>query len=159
MVPKSKSAIVRGAGGGIGAAICRRLTGDGLPVAAWDFDGQSIKRLKSDGAAAAAFRVDVSDPDLVERACSETVAALGPPSMLVNCASIREVVDPLELSPESWRRVMGVKLDGALYCTQAVARVMASYGGGSIVNIASIASLDAYPTGPRMWPRSTACSA
>ncbi len=145
MGPKSKSAIVTGAGGGIGAAICRRLTGDGLPVAAWDFDGQSIERLKAGGAAAAAFRVDVSDPDLVERACAETVAALGPPSMLVNCAGILEVVDPLELSPESWRRVMGINLDGALYCTQAVARVMASYGGGSIVNIASIASLDAYP--------------
>jgi NADP-dependent 3-hydroxy acid dehydrogenase YdfG len=50
MVPKSKSAIT-GAGWGIGAAICRRLTGDGLPVAAWDFNGQSIERLKADGAA------------------------------------------------------------------------------------------------------------
>lgn len=40
---------------------------------------------------------------------------------------------------------MGINLDGAPDCTQAVARVMAAHGGGSIVNIASIASLDAYP--------------
>lgn len=138
-------AIVTGAGGGIGAAICRKLTADGAAVAAWDFDTESAGRIRAEGAAVTALGVDVSDPDRVERACSETAAALGTPAMLVNCAGIREVRDPLSLAPDSWRRVMAVNLDGALYCTQSVGRLMASGGGGSIVNIASIAALDAYP--------------
>jgi meso-butanediol dehydrogenase/(S,S)-butanediol dehydrogenase/diacetyl reductase len=145
MAVRGNCAIVTGAGGGIGAAICRTLTADGAAVAAWDFDVESAERIRAEGVAVAAFRVDVSDPDCVQRACSETAAALGPPAMLVNCAGIREVRDPLELPPDSWRRVMAVNLDGALYCIQSVGRLMAANGGGSIVNIASIAALDAYP--------------
>ncbi|HEX6348772.1 MAG TPA: SDR family oxidoreductase [Candidatus Dormibacteraeota bacterium] len=133
MDPKSKVAVVTGAGGGIGTAICRRLAQDGVAVAGWDL-----------AAPAGGFAVDITDPGAVAAACAATVAALGPPSMLVNCAGIREVVDPLDLSPEAWRRVLAVNLDAAFYCTQAVARVMAEHGGGAIVNIASIAAFDAY---------------
>lgn len=130
---ESKVAVVTGAAGGIGSAICRRLAEDGIRVAGWDLAG-----------AGAAFVVDITDPEAVARACADTVAALGPPSLLVNCAGIREIGDPLDLSPDSWRHVLAVNLDGAFYCTQAVARVMAAHGGGAIVNIASIAALDAY---------------
>jgi NAD(P)-dependent dehydrogenase (short-subunit alcohol dehydrogenase family) len=145
MAGRGNCAIVTGAGGGIGAAICRKLTTDGAAVAAWDFDAESAERVRGEGGALVTLRVDVADPESVERACGETVAALGPPAMLVNCAGIREIRDPLDLPPDSWRRVMAVNLDGALYCTQSVARLMAAAGGGSIVNIASIAALDAYP--------------
>ncbi len=137
-------AIATGAGGGIGTAICRRLT-DGVAVAAWDRDGAAAARVCDDGSAAAAFQVDVADPEAVDRACAATAAELGPPAMLVNCAGIREVADPLDLAPEAWRRVMAVNLDGAPYCTQAAGRFMAANGGGAIVNVASIAALDAYP--------------
>lgn len=139
-----KCAIVTGAGGGIGAAICRALAAEGAAVAAWDSDVAATERVRSEGAADACCAVDVADPDAVDRACSETAAALGTPALLVNCAGIREVRDPLELTTEGWRRVMAVNLDGAFYCSRAVARLMAS-GGGAIVNIASIASFDAYP--------------
>lgn len=145
MAGQGNCTIVTGAGGGIGAAICRKLTADGAAVAAWDSDGDSAERVRAEGAAQVAMRVDVADPADVERACAETAAALGPPTMLVNCAGIREMRDPLELAPESWRHVMAVNLDGAFYCTQSVGRLMAANGGGSIANIASIAALDAYP--------------
>jgi NAD(P)-dependent dehydrogenase (short-subunit alcohol dehydrogenase family) len=92
----------------------------------------------------AAFEVDITDPTAVQHACQATATVVGPPTLLVNCAGIREIADPLDLTVESWRRVMAVNLDGPFYCTQAVGRVMAENGGGAIVNIASIASLDAY---------------
>lgn len=133
MRSERKVAIVTGALGGIGAAICERLREDGATVAAWDLV-----------VGGSGFAVDVSDPEAVARACAATVDGVGPPSMLVNCAGIREVVDPLQLAPDAWRRVLAVNLDGAFYCTQAVARVMAENGGGAIVNIASIAAFDAY---------------
>jgi NAD(P)-dependent dehydrogenase (short-subunit alcohol dehydrogenase family) len=142
--PQRKVAIVTGAGGGIGAAICRRLTAEGVAVVAWDSDAGSAERVRVEGAAVAAFEVDITHPAAIQQACQVTATRVGPPTLLVNCAGIREIADPLDLTVESWRRVMAVNLDGAFYCTQAVGRVMAESGGGAIVNIASIASLDAY---------------
>jgi NAD(P)-dependent dehydrogenase (short-subunit alcohol dehydrogenase family) len=142
--PQRKVGIVTGAGGGIGAAICRRLTAEGVAVVAWDADAGSAERVRVEGAAVAAFEVDITDPAAVQQACQVTATLVGPPTLLVNCAGIREIADPLDLTVESWRRVMAVNLDGAFYCTQAVGRVMSENGGAAIVNIASIASLDAY---------------
>jgi len=137
---RSTVAVVTGAGGGIGSAICARLARDGVVIAAWDADLQAAQPVV-DRLAGAAYQVDVADPEAVDRAMADTAARLGTPRMLVNCAGIRDVGDPLDLTPQAWRRVMAVNLDGALYCTLAVARQMATTGGGSIVNIASVAGL------------------
>jgi meso-butanediol dehydrogenase/(S,S)-butanediol dehydrogenase/diacetyl reductase len=137
---RSTVAVVTGAGGGIGSAICARLAREGVVIAAWDADPQAAQPVV-DRLTGAVYQVDVADPGAVDRAMADTAAQLGPPRLLVNCAGIRDVGDPLDLTPEAWRRVMAVNLDGALYCTLAVARQMATAGGGSIVNIASVAGL------------------
>jgi NAD(P)-dependent dehydrogenase (short-subunit alcohol dehydrogenase family) len=141
-------AVVTGGGGGIGAAICRRLAAEGAAVAVWDSDLEAAEAtasaLRAVGRDSRAVAVDVADAEAVSRGCAETLTALGPPTMLVNCAGIRDITDPLELTPAAWRRVMAVNLDGALLCTLAVGRVMAANDGGAIVNVASIAALQAY---------------
>lgn len=141
-------AVVTGAGSGIGAAICERLAREGAIVAGWDLDLVGVRgtcqRIRTAGGSAHAFRVDVADPDAVDKVCADTAAEAGTPRMLVNCAGIRDITDPLELDARRWRAVLGVNLDGAFYCTRAVGRLMVAAGGGAIVNIASIAAVAAY---------------
>ena len=141
-------AVVTGGGGGIGAAVCRRLAVGGVAVAVWDSDPRAAEGMADEllarGRASHPVSVDVSDPEAVARATTSTVEALGAPSMLVNNAGVRDITDVLDLTPDAWRRIMAVNLDGAFYCTLALARVMRDNGGGAIVNVASIAALDAY---------------
>lgn len=79
--------------------------------------------------------VDVSDPVAVEDAFGGLPAA---PDVLVNAAGIGDGGLLLDMPFSTWRRVLGVNLDGAFLCLQAAARLMVAAGGGSIVNITSI---------------------
>lgn len=113
-------AVVTGAAGGIGAAICRRLAADGLEVIATDLEGTDVRLDITDHAAAAA---------LAER--------LGPVDVLVNNAGWDRVMPFLETDAELWERVIRVNLLGPIGVTHAFARGMAERGAGRIVNIAS----------------------
>ena len=145
---QTRVAVVTGAGSGIGEEVALRLAADGLAVATWDVDGQSAlrtaARIEHAGGAALAVTVDVTDHAQVAEAARRTAAELGTPSVLVNVAGIRDLGNLLETSPESWRRVLAVNLDGVFYCTREVGRLMAGHGG-SIVNIASTAAMSAMP--------------
>lgn len=113
-------AVVTGAAGGIGAAICRRLAADGLEVIATDLEGTDVRLDITDHAAAAA---------LAER--------LGPVDVLVNNAGWDRVMPFLETDAELWERVIRVNLLGPIGVTHAFVRGMAERGTGRIVNIAS----------------------
>ncbi|HEX6487995.1 MAG TPA: SDR family oxidoreductase [Candidatus Dormibacteraeota bacterium] len=113
-------AVVTGAAGGIGAAICRRLAAEGLEVIATDLEGADVRLDITDHAAAAA---------LAER--------LGPVDVLVNNAGWDRVMPFLETDAELWERVIRVNLLGPIGVTHAFARGMAERGSGRIVNIAS----------------------
>jgi NAD(P)-dependent dehydrogenase (short-subunit alcohol dehydrogenase family) len=142
-------AVVTGGGSGMGAAISRQLAEEGAAVAVWDLNHQSalatVKVLAGLGARGLALAVDVSSPDSVRTAAAATADALGDPAVLVNCAGTSHRAALLELEYDEWRRVMATNLDGPLYCTVEVGRLMARRGGGAIVNIASTAGLTGYP--------------
>jgi NAD(P)-dependent dehydrogenase (short-subunit alcohol dehydrogenase family) len=135
--------LVTGGGSGIGLAICEALAAAHALVAVTDVDGEIAEavagRLRDAGATATAYQLDVSDPSQVESVTTAVVNDFGFIDGAVNNAGIGADWAPVaDLTPETWRRVMSVNLDGVFYCMSAQARHMRERGeGGSIVVMAS----------------------
>jgi 2-hydroxycyclohexanecarboxyl-CoA dehydrogenase len=123
-------AIVTGAAGGIGSAVCAALAEAGAEVAALDRPG-------IEPPVGTSFPVDVADPDSVEAAVAEVGRELGPADTLVTAAGWLEEVELEEISDASWGSMLAVHLDGTFLLCRAVAPGMAERGRGAIVTISS----------------------
>jgi NAD(P)-dependent dehydrogenase (short-subunit alcohol dehydrogenase family) len=137
-----RTAIVTGAGSGIGRAIALRLAEDGHAIAVLDLDGDRADgvagELRDKGHAALAVGgVDVSDRAQVNAAVERVRDGLGAPLVLVNNAGVTGFNEFLRISDEKWDRIMSVNLNGPFYCCQAVVPAMVEAGWGRIVNISS----------------------
>ena len=145
-----RTAIVTGAARGIGLAIARRLTRDGLRVALADVDIETARHqadaLQAAGAGALAVRTDVTDPAGVEAMVGTVLEHWGHLDVLVNNAGIAGRSAPVQdLSLEEWQQVIAVDLTGVFLCCQAAVRAMLPRASGRIVNIASIAGKEGNP--------------
>jgi 3-oxoacyl-[acyl-carrier protein] reductase len=145
-----RTAIVTGAARGIGLAIVRRLTRDGLRVALADVDVETARHqaeaLRAAGAEALAIGADVTDPTGVEAMVGAVLDHWGHLDVLVNNAGIAGRSIPIQdLSLEEWQRVIAVDLTGVFLCCQAAVRAMLPRASGRIVNIASIAGKEGNP--------------
>lgn len=142
--------VVTGAAQGIGAACAERLARDGARLALWDVDaaqGEALAaRLRDAGADAVFHRCDVSQSAQVRAATDASAAALGGLDGLVSNAGIFRAADFLDVTEADWDAVIGVNLKGSFLVGQAVARVMAAGGGGSIVNMSSVNGTMAIPS-------------
>lgn len=140
-----RSAVITGAGLGIGRAAALRLAREGARVAVFDVsrrDGEETVRLIAEaGGEARFFPVDVSEAVAVEAAVNGVTAAFGRLDVLVNNAGIYARGDVREVALEEWERILKVNLTGAFLCTKACTQRMAAAGGGVIVNVASEAGL------------------
>jgi D-sorbitol dehydrogenase (acceptor) len=120
--------IVTGGAGGIGQGLCRALAGHGATVVVVDVDGDSADRLAEEltagGTSALAQRIDVTSPAEVSELVRDVVRQYGRLDQLWNNAGIVQVGSLLDVSPEEWRRVFAVNVDGALFGTQAALRQM-----------------------------------
>ncbi len=138
-----KVALVTGAASGIGRACAQRLAAAGTAVAAVDLDAERLADL--DGLALAA---DVTDARAVADAVARAEAELGPLDAVVNVAGITGSPAAAEchVTPvEEWRRVIDVNLTGPFLVCHAALEGMLARGRGSIVNVASVAGLVAFP--------------
>ncbi len=140
-----KTAIVTGAGSGIGRAIAIRFAQAGAFVAVWDISKSAADEtarliLDVDGEAEANM-VDVADSDAVEGAVAELEKTRGGIDILVNNAGVASVGNVAATSPDELDRVYKVNIAGVANGLRAVAPRMAAQGGGAILNLASIASL------------------
>ena len=142
------TAIVTGAARGIGLAIARRLTHEGLRVAIADLDGETARRqadaLQTDGADALAVPVDVTDPASVEAMVRTVLERWGRLDVLVNNAGIAGRNAPIQdLSLDEWQQVIAVDLNGVFLCCRAAVEARAKTGdGGRIVNVAARPALE-----------------
>lgn len=141
-------AIVTGGASGLGAATSRLLASEGWCVLVADVRRAAAEvvaeEIRTTGGDARAIEVDVSSADSAGDAVGEVVAAHGRLDALVNAAGV-DVTKPAEaLTPEEWRRVMAVNLDGPFWMSRAALPVMQEQGAGHIVNVASTAAKRAW---------------
>jgi 2-keto-3-deoxy-L-fuconate dehydrogenase len=130
MTFEGKRALVTGGGSGIGAAVARRLAADGAEVIVADLSPEVV----ADELGAQAVVLDVRDEEQV-------APAMGGLDVLVNVAGIGSTTNAPETTLEVWENVFAVNARGTFLCCKHAIPGMAARGGGSIVNIASVAGL------------------
>lgn len=141
-------AIVTGAGSGIGRACALRLAREGAALALLDRDGagarETQQRIEESGGKAEVFETDVTDETGVAEAVDAAAARFGAPRVLVNSAGIAIRKNLFDTTLEDWQKVIAVNLTGYFIVLRKVAAAMRDAGGGSIVQIASIAGHTGY---------------
>ena len=133
-------AVVTGAGSGIGRATALQLASDGYDVRIFELSaeaaGETLGLLQKAGGTGAIQTVDVSNTESVRAA----FAGLARLDVLVNNAGIAHIGNVLNTSPEDLDRLYQINVRGAYHCLHFGIPIMLKNGGGSIVNLASIAS-------------------
>lgn len=137
--------VVTGAGSGIGRQTAFAFAERGDTVVVADVDeaaaGRTADLCRLLGADAAAFTVDVSDGEAMERFAKTVEADFGVPDVVVNNAGIGMAGPALRTSVQDWERVLGVNLWGVIHGSRLFGAQMADRGeGGAIVNVASAAA-------------------
>lgn len=133
-------AIVTGASSGLGVAFAQAFAEAGADVA---LGARRVERLSdtaalvtSAGRRAITVGTDVSDPDACQALVDATMEAFGRVDVLINNAGIGTAVPATRETPDEFRKVVDVNLDGSYWMAQACARVMQP--GSSVINIASV---------------------
>lgn len=146
-----RTALVTGGGSGIGLAVARAFLAEGARVAISGRDAHKLRKAAAGlggGDRLLHHAADVADPGQVARLVQQVGEHLGPIDILVNNAgaNIKERTFR-ELTPETWRLLVGANLDGAFYCMKAIVPQMTQRGGGLIINVNSVAGKRASPLG------------
>lgn len=130
-----RTALVTGAGSGIGAAVARRLHAGGAEVILVDREHERVDAVAAElGSRARALALDVRDEDAVR-------AAVGGLDILANVAGIGSTTTAPDTTLEVWEDVFGVNVTGTFLCCKHAIGDMAERGGGAIVNVGSIAGM------------------
>jgi NAD(P)-dependent dehydrogenase (short-subunit alcohol dehydrogenase family) len=144
-----QTALITGAGAGIGLAIAQAFCRAGASVILMDLDAAGAEhaaaQLRAEGADARAIQGSVACSDDVERVFAAVDGAFGLLDILVNNAGVAANMPTLELSDEAWDNAIAVNLRGAFLCARAAGKRMVAQGHGVIINTASIYGVVAAP--------------
>jgi NAD(P)-dependent dehydrogenase (short-subunit alcohol dehydrogenase family) len=135
-----RTALITGGSSGIGFEMARGLGAVGCRVVLAARTAErleaAVTALRESGVDASAKQLDVRDPDAVERVVGEVAAETGGIDILINNAGGTFAKKAEELSPNGWRAVIDLNLNGTFYCCRAVGLHMIERGqGGKILNI------------------------
>jgi glucose 1-dehydrogenase len=149
MLLEGKVIVVTGGASGIGRAICVGAAREGADIVVADIDrfgaDATAAMVQEAGRRALVVEVDTRRKVDIDRMTSEALKAFGKIDGLV-CGAIKLSPSKLEeLSEEAWDGLMDVGLKGYFLCAQSVGRHMLERGSGSIVTLASVAAVQAYP--------------
>jgi len=139
---QGKTALVTGAGRGIGEALAGGLAAGGAAVAVCDVDGAAAAKTAAGiaerhGGRAVGITVDIADSAAVRMAVGNAESELGPIDVLVNNAGIDVIERFVDSVEETWDRIIAVNLRGTITVTRAVLDGMIERGAGRIIHIAS----------------------
>jgi len=138
---EDKIAVVTGAAGGIGAAICEAFAREGAIVAVTDLSIETAEatavRIRETGGRAEALAFDVSDHAAVEDGAEKIETRLGPIDIWVNNAGISHITAFLDCSEKLWDSTININLKGTFNGSQAAIKRMAGRKRGVIINMAS----------------------
>ncbi len=145
-----RTAVVTGAGRGIGAAIAAALAARGAKIAVAEIDASSaaetVETLRASGASAIAVATDVTRTESVEAMLDRVEADLGPVDILVNNAGMSQRTPAEDYPDDDLERMIALNLSGVFRCMRSAARRwIDAQRGGAIVNLASFAGLVADP--------------
>lgn len=140
-----QTALITGAGRGIGLATARRLAAAGANVIIAEFIAEKGRKaaaeINSMGRKSLFIEVDVRQSDSVDRMAATALSAFPRIDILVCNAGIAQAVPAEDCSDEDWLNMMAVNLNGVFYCCRAIGRHMLERGSGAIVNLASMSGM------------------
>lgn len=142
---KDRVAIVTGGADGIGRAITLLFARQGAKVCIVDLNEQlgyeTEALVKREGGTAIFAHIDIANREQIAAMVERCSAELGEPDILVNnCGFITFTNDPVDVTPETWKRIFDVNLEGMWECSRAVLPYMRAKQKGSIVNLGSVHS-------------------
>jgi len=145
-----KVAVVTGASKGIGAAIARHLAAEGASVVVNYASSKAgadkvVADITGKGGKAVAVQADVAKPDDIKRLFAEAKKVFGSLDILVNNAGIYEFAPLEEVSPEHFHKMFDLNVLGLILATQEAVKHFGK-GGGSVINISSVAATSTPPT-------------
>jgi 3(or 17)beta-hydroxysteroid dehydrogenase len=146
---KDKVAIITGASGGLGGAAALTLAREGAKVILTDIDEPGIQNaaeeIRRTGTEAISVKHDVTSESEWSMVIGRTLDLFGRLDILVNNAGVIIYKKIIDTSLAEWKRLMSVNLDGVFLGTKFAIEAMRKSGGGSIINIASVAGLIGNP--------------
>ena len=146
---RSTTAIVTGAGSGIGKACVWRFARAGMRIALLDVSGESLQaasaELENDGVESLAILADVSDPVACAGAAREVLDSWGAIDVLVANAGVQIGGNLHDTDPDDWQKIIDVNLNGVAYTCGAVIPAMQARGAGSIVIVSSVNAIVGSP--------------
>ncbi len=151
---EGRTAIVTGAGVGIGRAIALKLAEAGAALVVTDLESmeaaaqETVSLIEGLGEWACFQAVDVTQPQQVESLVKEVLARKESIDILVNNAGIYPKKSFLEVELDTWQQTLAVNLTGAFYVSQAVAPHMISRGWGRVVHVSSASAITGTGSGP-----------
>jgi NAD(P)-dependent dehydrogenase (short-subunit alcohol dehydrogenase family) len=145
-----RKAMVTGTSYGLGQAIAVRLAQDGFDLAVTDIPGadmgETIAAIEEAGAQAVAIELDLRSQESIGAAMAAAIDGLGEIDVQVNNAGVLLAKPALEISPDEWRNVMTINVDGTFYMMQQMARhLVDTRREGAIINLASTFSVIGVP--------------
>ena len=143
-----QTALITGAGRGIGKTIAVKLAESGLDIAIADMNPVSddvLREIEEFGTKCLAFQLDVTDVESVDSVVKKIIDETGGIHILVNNAGITQDNLFMRMKPEQWSQVIDVNLNGVFHVTKAVIRTMVKQHSGRIINISSVVGFSGNP--------------
>ncbi len=147
---EGKVALITGGGTGLGAEFAKRFVAEGAKVVLTGIDKEEQERVAASfpNSIAKAIYGDVSDLEQTVNIVEETVKFGGKIDILVNNAGVGFPGNVVDANVDWWKKTIEVNLTGTFYTMKAAIPHMVKIGGGSIINIASLAAVRYFPSMP-----------